>query len=133
MAPEQTTAPASITPLITGIVSDAQALIKQQLTLFQTEMKNDLRRTKNATIPLGIGAVVCLVAAIVLSNALALLVVYFWPACPYFAAFGIVGIVLGIVGGALLLTGKTKFDAFNPLPDQTVEGLKENIQWKTKT
>ncbi len=134
MAPEQTTSSnATLTPLVAGIVNDAQALIRQQLTLFQTEMKNDLRRTKEATIPLVIGVVVCFLAGLILCMACAYLILYIWPACAQFVAFGIVGIVLAIIGGALLYTGKAKFDAFNPLPEKAVEGLKENIQWKTKT
>jgi hypothetical protein len=134
MPTEQTTnASPGLTPLITGIVNDAQALIRQQLTLFQTEMKNDLRRTKEASIPLAAGVVVCFLAGFILCMALAYLIVFLWPACPYFVAFGIVGIILGIIGGVLVFTGKTKFDAFNPLPEKTVEGLKENIQWTTKT
>lgn len=134
MAPEQTSnSTATLTPLVAGIISDAQALIRQQLSLFQTEMKNDLRRTKEATIPLLIGVVVCFLAGLILSMALGYLILYLWPACATFVAFGIVGIALGIIGAALLFTGKAKFDAFNPLPEKAVEGLKENIQWKTKT
>src|SRR5437660_607392 len=133
MAVEQiTSSQPAITPLITGIVNDFQALIRQQLTLFQKEMKNDLQRTRDATIPLAVGAIVCFLAGIILCMAIAHLIVYLWPACPYFAAYGIVGILLAIVGGVLVYTGKTKFDSFNPLPEKTVEGLKENIQWKTK-
>lgn len=133
MAVEQMTEPSpAITPLITGIVNDAQALIRQQLTLFQTEVKNDLRRTKEATIPLAVGGIFCFLAAIILCMAIAYLIVYVWPQCPYFVAYGIVGIVLAIIGGVLVYTGKSKFDSFNPLPEKAVEGLKENIQWKTK-
>jgi hypothetical protein len=134
MAPEQATnSTANLTPLVAGIIGDAQALIRQQLTLFQTELKNDLRRTKEATIPLGIGVVVCLLAGLILSMACAYLIVYIWPTCQPFVAFGIVGILLAIFGGGLVYTGKAKFDAFNPVPEKAVEGLKENIQWKTKT
>jgi len=141
MALEQTTtgnaSPASaapgLTPLITGIVNDAQALIRQQLTLFQTEIKNDMRRTKEATIPLIIGGVVALVAGIFVCLALAHYLMYLFPTMPPFCGYGTVGLVLAIVGGVLLYTGKAKFDSFSPLPEKAVEGLKENIQWKTKT
>src|SRR4051794_33972921 len=115
MAPEQTnTASPGITPLITGIVNDAQALIRQQLTLFQTELKNDLRRTKEATIPLVIGGFVALLAAIFLCLAVAHLILYIWPNCPWFVAYGIVGLVLAAIGGGLVYAGKSKFDTFNP-------------------
>ena len=134
MAPEQTTnSTATLTPLVAGIVSDAQALIRQQLTLFQTEMKNDLRRTKEATIPLLFGVVVGFLAGLIMCMAIAYLILFFWPALATFVAFAIVGGVLAVIGAALVYTGKAKFDAFNPLPEKAVEGLKENIQWKTKT
>jgi len=134
MAPEQTTsASPGLTPLISGIINDAQTLIRQQLTLFQTELKNDLSRTKNASIPIAVGGAVAFLAAIFLFLAAAHLIVYLWPACPLFAAYGIVGLLLGGIGGALIYMGKAKFDTFNPLPEKSVEGLKENIQWQTKT
>jgi len=36
-------------------------------------------------------------------------------------------------GAALILAGKKKFSSFNPLPDQTVETMKENVQWITNS
>jgi hypothetical protein len=134
MAAEQTTSSSpTITPLISGIVNDAQALVHQQLTLFQTELRNDLRRTKGASIPLAVGGIVCLLAGIILCMALADLIVFIWPQLPLFGAFGIVGLALANLGGILVYIGKHKFDAFTPLPEKSVEGLKETIQWKTKT
>ena len=129
----ETDASPSLTPLITGIISDAQQLIRQQLTLFQTEVKHDLSRTKNAAIPLAAGVAVCFLAGFFLFLAVANLLMWMWPNLAPFAAYGIVGLGLALIGGSLVLVGKTKFDAFNPLPEKSVEGLKENIQWTTKT
>jgi len=120
----------SVTRLLSGIVEDAQALIQQQLTLFQVELKNDLRRTRNAAIPLMVGVLVCGLAAIMLCAMVALLLDQVLV-LPWWAGFAGVGGVLMVVGGLMVFWGKTRFDAFNPLPDQTVEGIKENIQWKT--
>jgi hypothetical protein len=128
-------APSSLglTPLLTGIVQDAQTLLRQQLSLFQSEVKNDLGRTKDAAIPLGMGVAVASVALIFLCLAAVYGLVWAWPTLPLFAAFAIVGGVLGLIGGVLIYTGKSKFDAFSPLPEKSVEGLKENLQWTTKT
>jgi len=122
-----------ITPLVSGIIQDAQALLKQQLTLFQTEVKQDLRRTKDAAIPLTAGVAVALVALILFCLTAVYALVWIWPDLALFAAYGIVTMAVGLIGVALIFTGKAKFDSFSPLPDKTVEGLKENIQWKTKT
>jgi len=118
--------------LISGIINDAQVLIRQQLSLFQSEVKKDLGRTKDAAIPLGVGIVVSLMAGIFLFLAVAHLLVWLWPELPLFAAFGLVGLILALIGGSLVFLGKSKFDAFTPIPEKSVEGLKENIQWTTK-
>jgi hypothetical protein len=130
MATDQEAPPA--VGLISGIVHDAQTLLAQQLTLFQTEIKHDLSRTRDATIPLVVGLAVSLPSVILLCFTLVYALVWFWPALPLFAAFGIVGVVVGLVAGCLLYLGKSKFDAFNPLPVKSVEALKETVQWTAK-
>jgi len=109
-------------------------LIREQLHLFQVELKNDLKRTSNASISLIVGGVLAGMGGFLLFVMVALLLHWAWPASvSLWGAFGIVSGVLLVAGGACLLYGKTQFDAFNPLPDKSVEGLKETVQWKTKT
>jgi len=124
----------SLTALVGGIIHDGQELIREQLHLFQVELKNDLKRTSSASVSLIIGGVVAGMGAFLLFVTVALLLNWLWPASvSLWGAFGIVSGVLLVAGGAFLLYGKTQFDAFNPLPDKSVEGLKETVQWKTKT
>lgn len=122
-----------LTRLVSGIVQDAQELVKQQLTLFQVEVRNDMHRTISATIPIVVGALVLFIGVIIVAMAAAYLLVSLWPRLDHWGAFGIVGGALTALGVILVLVGRAKFATFNPLPDQTVEGLKENIQWKTKS
>jgi Putative Actinobacterial Holin-X, holin superfamily III len=130
---QETNTSPGLAPLITGIINDAQVLIRQQLTLFQSEVKNDLGKTRDAAIPLMSGVAVSLLAGFFLFMAAAHLLVWFWPNLPLFGAYGIVGLVFGLVGGSLVFVGKSKFDAFNPFPEKAVEGLEDNVQWTTKT
>lgn len=122
----------SVTQLVSGILHDAQDLARQQLTLFQVEIRNDMRRTVSAAIPLIAGLIVLFIGVIIVAMAAAYLLVYVWPSLDLWAAFGIVGGGLTLLGVALVLLSWAKFSTFNPLPEQTVEGLKENLQWKTK-
>lgn len=117
--------------LLRGIMQDAQTLVQQQLRLFQVEVKNDARRTVQATIPILLGGIVGLVACIVLSLTVAEALSAGWPTLPRWGAYGIVGGVLGVLAIAGVVVGTARFRSFNPLPDQTLEGLKENLQWKT--
>jgi len=134
MTPDlKTNASFGITPLVTGIIKDAQTLISQQLALFQSELKEDLGRAKTAAIPLLIGAAVWMLAGIFLFTMVAQLLVYLWPELPQFAAFGIVGAALAIAGTTLVLVAKAKTDEMTPFPQKSAEALKENIQWTTKT
>jgi uncharacterized membrane protein YqjE len=123
-----------LTTLVAGIIHDGQELIRQQLQLFQTELKNDLKRTTNASLTVVIGGVLAGLGGFFLLVMVALGLNALWPTViSVWGGFGIVAGVLLVVGAAFLLAGKSQFDAFNPLPDKTVEALKENVQWKTKT
>lgn len=122
-----------LTPLVAGIVEDAQTLISQQLSLFQSEIKEDLDRTKAAAIPLAAGAAVCLLAGFFLLMMVVRLMMKEWPQLPEYAAYGIVGGVLATIGAALLIFGFVLIDKVNLLSSKAVKALKENLQWKTKT
>ena len=124
---------ASVTSIVSGIVHDAQDLVRQQLKLFQVEIRNDMHRTIAATIPMVIGGFLALVALIILAVMAAHLISWAWPEhIPLWGGFAIVGGTLAVLGLALVFWGKAQFSKFSPLPDQTMEGLKENLQWKTK-
>jgi hypothetical protein len=129
---ETETRPDSMTGLVTGIMQDARELISQQLTLFQVEIKNDLRRTLMGLIPLVLGIAVLPPAIMILAIGAAEFLPWMWPELPRFAAFGIVGGAVIVLGMVLIFTAKSIFASFNPLPDQSIEALKENFQWKTK-
>jgi uncharacterized membrane protein YqjE len=123
----------SVTTLVSGIVCEVQELIKQQVALVRVEVRNDFQKTKSAISSLAIGAGILLLGIILAC----LMVVYAlnaaWPELPLWACYAIVGGVLLALGVILLYAGKRKFDTFNPLPDQSFEALKENLQWqKTK-
>jgi hypothetical protein len=96
----------------------------------------DLRKSKDAIVALAIGAGAAALGLIFAG----LMVVYLlhWltsppasdPASiPLWGCYGIVTLVFLGSGTALLLAGKKKFESFNPLPVQTVETVKENVQW----
>jgi hypothetical protein len=118
-----------LSDLVSGILNDGQELLKQQLNLFKAEVKSDFEKTREASIPLFIGIGVGLNGALLLSFMLVYLLQWLFPNVPLFCWFGLVGI-LGVGGGwALFHAGKTKMASFNPLPDQSAQALKENVQW----
>lgn len=121
----------NVTALVSGIINDAQELFKQQVALVRTEIRSDLQKSRDAASTLAVGAGITGVAVILLCLMLVYLLSWAVPTLPLWACFAIVGAVLAVVGGALVWAGVKKFQSFNPLPDQSVDALRENLQWKT--
>jgi len=121
----------SLTSLVTGIVNDVQELMKQQFALFQAELKEDMRKTAEASTALGVGMAVTLVGSILLCFTLVYLLSWAFPTAPLWVWFAVVGGVVTAVGAGLVYTAYVKFHSFNPLPDKTAQALKENLEWKT--
>lgn len=119
----------SMTGLVTGIVHDAQQLLGQQLSLFREEVKEDLRKTKDAALALSIGIGIVAVGGLLWCLMLVHLLFWLAPVLPLWACYGIIGLVLVACGGGLLYVGKRRLQSFNPLPEQSVRALKENVQW----
>jgi hypothetical protein len=118
----------SMTKLISGIITDAQELVGQQLAMFRTELKQDVHRTKQALVALVIGLALASVGA----TLLCFMAVHGLHAAfelPLWACFGIVGGLLAIGGGLGFYSAYKQFNEFNPLPDESAQALKENMQW----
>jgi len=118
----------TITGLVSGIISDAQTLFQQQVTLVREEIRTDLRKTKEAVTSIAIGAAVAALAAgpLVFTFVALLHELAGWS---WWASALAVAAVFGVIGGGLIFAGVQRFKSFNPLPDQSVAALKENLQW----
>jgi len=127
----QTTQAPSTASLVGGIVSDFQDLLKRQVDLFRVEMRQTLERERRA-LPLtlvGLGA--SFLGLILLGFALVYLFAGLVPNLPLWAWFAIVGGVLTSGGTILVWSVFERYRPLNPLPEQTIETLKENVEWKT--
>jgi uncharacterized membrane protein YqjE len=117
-----------LSEIVSGIVSDAEELVKQQLALFKTEIRDDVHKTKEAALPLVVGALIGGLGIVLLAFGIVYLLAWGVPAVPLWAWFLIVGVVLAGGGVALAWEGKTRFEALH-LPDKSATALKENVQW----
>jgi len=127
----------SVTSLLSGIVTDAQELIKQQLLLFRHELKDDVTRTKEALPTLGAGVALAMTALILLALTLSLLL--YWLVnpglpgehLPLWGCFAIFTVVFGVVGCALLYFASKTIESLG-MSRQAAEATKENLEWTTK-
>ncbi|MGH8059947.1 MAG: phage holin family protein [Candidatus Entotheonellia bacterium] len=118
----------SLVSLMSGLISDAKALLQQELLLAKHEMRDELNKTKQAVISLGIGIAVGTLGVILLS----FMLVYLLEALtliPLWGCYGIVGGLFALVGGVLLYVGKNIAADIDVVPQRTVETLKENAAW----
>jgi len=118
----------SLAQLLTGIANDAKELLRQELALAKHEVREDLRKTKTAMLSLGIGVGVAAIGGLLLI----LMLVHLLNALaglPLWACYGIVGGLFLIMGGVLLLIAKHTIARIDVVPPQTVETMKENVQW----
>jgi hypothetical protein len=120
-----------VTELITGLVNDAKVLLQQELALAKQEIRAELRSMMVAGISLGIGAGIAAIGGLLLILMLVHLL-HALTAFPLWACYGIVGGLFAIGGVVLLVIGKQKLAHLDLVPQDTMETMKENVQWIKK-
>lgn len=122
----------SVTRLVSGIIDDAQRLMAQQADLLKADIRKDLREARETGLALGLAGVLLGSGGLLLLFMLAHLLHWMWPEhLPLWGGFAIVGGLLTAVGLAAFFHGRQKLDNLNPLPEHSVEAMKENLQWQT--
>lgn len=119
---------ASVATLLSGIVSDAQELVRKEIALARQEIREEISAAKDAGIRLAIAGVVLAVGGLllVLTLAQALADLLDWPV---WAGYGIVGVVLTIIGSILFASAQKRMQEIHPVPEKTVATIKENVEW----
>jgi len=118
--------------LIGGILKDMQQLFHQQLLLVKTELKQDSRRVFELTPIVALAFLFGFVGLIVVSLGVAYLLSDYFQLLPQWGSLLLIGFILMAAGGAVGWVVLQRFRSFNPLPDQSLAGLQENLEWKTK-
>jgi len=131
MATDVTENDTSVTRLVSGIVDDTQRLLKQQGELLMADIRKDIREAKEVGISMIASGALLGSGGLLLLFMLVHLLSWAIPDLPLWGSFGIVGGVLAIAGGIVFYRGQEKLENLNPLPEQSAEALKENLQWKT--
>ena len=127
----QTSPEPSVTGLVTGIVHDVQQLLQQQLALFKHEIKENVRKSKEAAVLMGLGIGIGSVGGLLLFFMLAHLLNWAFAGLPLWVCYLIVGVLGAAVGGGLLFAGLKKLQSVSAVPEQSIEALKENVQCLT--
>jgi uncharacterized membrane protein YqjE len=116
----------SIGELLGRTASDLSQLMRDEVELAKVEIKEEAKTLGRASALLaGAGllaylalGLVCIAAAWGLAEVL-----------PPGVAFLIVGVVVGVAAAITYAKGRKNLEAFQPVPEQTVETIQEDVQW----
>jgi hypothetical protein len=112
------------------LTSDLSLLVRQEIELAKAEMADKGRTAAPGFAMFGGAGIVALCAAGALTAFLVLVLSLFLPE---WAAAVLVGVSLTAVAYVLVRKGKERVsDAGKPVPEQTIETVKEDVEW-TKT
>lgn len=116
----------SIAEVLQDIFRNLQEIIRSEVRLAKTEVREEIGKAKSTGLLVGAGAVCGVFATffLLLTVVCALAIVL-----PYWAASLIVAVLLATIAGIVLSAGLKQFKQVNPVPDKTVESMKENVEW----
>lgn len=112
--------------LWSDMTSQTGTLLRQEVELAKMETKEQLGRAAKAGVLFGVAGVSGLLALLLVSFAAA------WglaAVMPEGLAFLLVGLLYAVVAGVLLGRARKKAAEIDLPPRQTVETLKEDVQW----
>ena len=116
----------SVGDLLGRVTTDLSTLMRQEVALAKVELKEEATKAgKAGGVLAGAGAVGYLVLvflALALTYALDAVMPAGWAAL-------ITAAVLAVIAAILYSVGKKRMQQVNPKPEQTVETLKEDVQW----
>jgi len=133
-----TTSEPGFAHLVRGIVNDVGDLVKQQIQFARAEIKEDLRKSKEACVFLALGAGSAFAGVLFLG--LMLVHLLHWltgpphsdpSSLPMWGCHAIVAGVFIVTGVGLFGVAQRLFSTV--LPEQTVETAKENVEWITNS
>jgi len=113
--------------LLKQLATETSTLMRQELDLAKAEMRE---KAGKAGPGFGMWGAAGATALLALGSLTAFLILALDGAMPNWLAALIVGLVYAAIAGVLYLRGKQRVeDAGSPVPKQTVETLKEDVQW----
>ena len=116
----------SVGDLLGEVTGDLSKLMRQEVALAKVELKEEATKAGKASGLLGgagaVGYLVLVFLSLALMFALDNVMGIGWAAL-------LTAVLLGIVAAVLFVVGRNRFKQVNPKPEQTVETLKEDVQW----
>jgi hypothetical protein len=116
----------SLGELVGELTRDFSHLVRQEMQLAKTEIKEEAAKAGRAAGQLTAAAVAAHLCALLAALAVAWAI---GEAIPIWAGLAIVALVLGVVALVLYSQGRGQVQQIDPLPQETIETLEEDARW----
>lgn len=116
----------SVGTLISGLLQDLQELVRGEVRLARTELRDDAMAAGRGVATIAAGALIGLTSFIFLMLGVTYLLN---KAVQMWLAAGIVGAVLAGIAAICVSAGRQRLRASNFTPEQTIDTLKEDREW----
>jgi uncharacterized membrane protein YqjE len=116
----------SIGKLVGEAAGEFSGLVRKEIELAKLELREEVAVATASGKFFGVGALCAYLAVFMLSFAAA------WGLAEFMAvgwAFLIVGVVYAAVAAVTLVIGRERMREFQAVPEETVETLKEDVEW----
>ena len=115
----------SIADLIRQLVEDGNHLVRTEIRLAKSEVRDNVAAAAKGAVGIGIGVVLLLGALFTLLGAA---VAFLAPIVGTGWAAVIVGVAALVVGGGLVLTGLNSLKGSSLVPNRTIKSVKRNAK-----
>ena len=119
----------SLGGLVSGIVEDLQHIVRGEVQLAKTELKEEAGQMGKGAGMAAAGALVGLVGFVFLMLGVTY-VLNMWMRM--WIAAGLVGLVLLIIAAILVMSGKGAIQDASLKPEETIDSLKEDQEWASR-
>lgn len=112
--------------LFIDLSNDLSHLVRQELTLAKTEIRENLDRGKQGVVLMAAGGIMAFAGLLVLLAAVVILVAL--AVNSYWLAALIVGVVVIVIGLILFYSGKGKLDNVNLIPEKAINAVERDAK-----
>jgi uncharacterized integral membrane protein len=115
-----------ITALFSDLVHEATDLLRKEVALAKSEISQKATQVKSGVSCIAIGGALLFAALLFFLNAAVAWVASMMPDAPVWAPSLIVAAVVAVIGGIVLMVGRSSLDTKNLAPRRTVESLRRD-------
>jgi uncharacterized membrane protein YqjE len=116
----------SFTDLFQDILRNLQEMIRSEVKLAKTEIREEAVKAVRSGLWLIAGGVVALLALLFVMWTIVYALALVWP---MWSAVLLVAIVLLVAASILLVVGVRRVRRVRPTPERTMESMRENVEW----